>query len=66
MRCPFFCVNTMSNRLHPAVAALSCEKRAPERPRERYFKYNKDLLLDHRKAALQQELAAEQRRHGGV
>ena len=26
----------------------------------------KDLLLDHRKAALQQELAAEQRRHGGV
>ena len=29
-------------------------------------KYNKDLLLDHRKAALQQELAAEQRRHGGV
>ena len=33
---------------------------------ERYFKYNKDLLLDHRKAALQQELAAEQRRHGGV
>ena len=33
---------------------------------ERYFKYNKDLLLDHRKAALQQELAAEQRRHGRV
>ena len=33
---------------------------------ERYFKYNKDLLLDHRKAALQQELAAEQRRHGGM
>ena len=33
---------------------------------ERYFKYNKDLLLDHRKAALQQELAAEQRRHGGA
>ena len=33
---------------------------------ERYFKYNKDLLLDHRKAALQQELAAEQRRHGSV
>lgn len=32
---------------------------------ERYFKYNKDLLLDHRKAALQQELATEQRRHGG-
>ena len=32
----------------------------------RYFQYNKDLLLDHRKAALQQELAAEQRRHGGV
>ena len=33
---------------------------------ERYFQYNKDLLLDHRKAALQQELAAEQRRHGGM
>ena len=33
---------------------------------ERYFHYNKDLLLDHRRAALQQELAAEQRRHGGV
>ena len=33
---------------------------------ERYFQYNKDLLLDHRKAALQQELSAEQRRHGGV
>ena len=29
---------------------------------ERYFQYNKDLLLDHRKAALQQELAAEQPR----
>ena len=24
------------------------------------------LLLDHRKAALQQELAAEERRHGGI
>ncbi len=33
---------------------------------ERYFAYNKDLLLDRRKAALQQELAAEQQRHGGV
>ena len=33
---------------------------------DRYFRYNKDLLLDHRKAALQQELAAEQRRHGGM
>ena len=33
---------------------------------ERYFQYNKDLLLDHRKAALQQELAAEERRHGGI
>ena len=33
---------------------------------ERYFKYNKDLLLDHRRAALQQELAAEAERHGGV
>lgn len=29
---------------------------------ERYFRYNKDLLLDSRKAALQRELAAEQRR----
>ena len=28
-------------------------------------KFRKDLLLDHRKAALQQELAAEDRRHGG-
>ena len=28
--------------------------------------YNMDLLLDLRKAALQQEIAAEQRRHGGV
>lgn len=33
---------------------------------DRYFRYNKDLLLDHRKAALQQELAAEERRHGGM
>ena len=33
---------------------------------ERYFQYNKDLLLDHRKAALQQELAAEEKRHGGI
>ena len=33
---------------------------------ERYFRYNKDLLLDHRKAALQQELAAEENRHGGI
>lgn len=31
---------------------------------ERYFRYNKDLLLDHRKAALQRELTAEQGRHG--
>ena len=29
---------------------------------ERYFRYNQDLLLDSRKAALQRELAAEQRR----
>ena len=33
---------------------------------ERYYKYNKDLLLDNRAAALQRELAAEQARHGGV
>lgn len=31
---------------------------------ERYFRYNKDLLLDHRRSALQRELAAEQERHG--
>ena len=29
---------------------------------ERYFRYNQDLLLDSRKAALQRELDAEQRR----
>ena len=31
-----------------------------------YDEMELDLLLDHRKAALQQELAAEERRHGGI
>ncbi len=31
---------------------------------ERYFRYNKSLLLDSRRAALQNELAAEQQRNG--
>ena len=42
---------------HEVITGTGCE---------RYFQYNKDLLLDHRKAALQQELAAEERRHGGI
>ena len=47
--------------LSPAAPAFITEHGC-----ERYFQYNKDLLLDHRKAALQQELAAEERRHGGI
>ena len=47
--------------LAPASHAFITENGCP-----RYFQYNKDLLLDHRKAALQQELAAEERRHGGM
>ena len=47
--------------LNPASHAFITENGC-----DRYFRYNKDLLLDHRKAALQQELAAEERRHGGV
>ena len=47
--------------LAPAAHAFITENGCP-----RYFQYNKDLLLDHRKAALQQELAAEERRHGGM
>ena len=47
--------------LNPASHAFITENGC-----DRYFQYNKDLLLDHRKAALQQELSAEQRRHGGV
>ena len=46
--------------LNPASHAFITENGC-----DRYFQYNKDLLLDHRKAALQQELAAEDRRHGG-
>ena len=46
--------------LNPASHAFITENGC-----DRYFRYNKDLLLDHRKAALQQELAAEARRHGG-
>lgn len=46
--------------LNPASHAFITENGC-----DRYFRYNKDLLLDHRKAALQQELAAETRRHGG-
>ena len=48
---------TLSPAAHAFIAENGCE---------RYFQYNKDLLLDHRKAALQQELAAEERRHGGM
>ena len=46
--------------LNPASHAFITENGC-----DRYFRYNKDLLLDHRKAALQQELTAEARRHGG-
>ena len=46
--------------LNPASHAFITENGC-----DRYFRYNKDLLLDHRKAALQQELTAEDRRHGG-
>ena len=48
---------TLSPAAHAFITENGCE---------RYFQYNKDLLLDHRKAALQQELAAEERRHGGM
>ena len=48
---------TLSPAAHAFITENGCD---------RYFQYNKDLLLDHRKAALQQELAAEERRHGGV
>ena len=48
---------TLSPAAHAFITENGCE---------RYFQYNKDLLLDHRKAALQQELAAEERRHGGI
>ena len=48
---------TLSPAAHVFITENGCE---------RYFQYNKDLLLDHRKAALQQELAAEEKRHGGI
>ena len=48
---------TLSPAAHAFITETGCD---------RYFKYNKDLLLDHRKAALQQELAAEKQRNGGI
>lgn len=48
---------TLSPAAHAFIAENGCE---------RYFLYNKDLLLDNRKAALQRELAAEKNRNGGV
>ncbi|MGN0663340.1 MAG: ATP-binding protein [Faecalibacterium sp.] len=48
---------TLSPAAHAFIAENGCE---------RYFRYNKDLLLDNRKAALQRELAAEQGRNGGL
>ncbi len=48
---------TLSPAAHAFITETGCE---------RYFKYNKDLLLDHRKAALQRELSAETQRNGGV
>ena len=47
---------TVSPSAHAFIAENGCE---------RYFRYNKDLLLDNRKAALDRELAAEELRHGG-
>ena len=47
---------TVSPSAHVFIAENGCE---------RYFRYNKDLLLDNRKAALDRELAAEELRHGG-
>ena len=48
---------TLSPAAHAFITETGCE---------RYFRYNKDLLLDHRKAALQRELNAEQQRSGGI
>ena len=48
---------TLSPAAHAFITETGCE---------RYFRYNKDLLLDHRKAALQRELNAEQQRNGGI
>ena len=47
---------TVSPSAHAFIAENGCE---------RYFRYNKDLLLDNRKAALDRELAAEELPHGG-
>ena len=47
---------TVSPSAHAFIAENGCE---------RYFRYNKDLLLDNRKAALDRELAAEELRRGG-
>ena len=46
---------TVSPAAHTFIAENGCE---------RYFRYNRDLLLDNRKAALDHELAAEEARHG--
>lgn len=46
---------TVSPEAHAFIAENGCE---------RYFRYNKELLLDNRKAALDRELAAEEQRHG--
>ena len=48
---------TLSPTAHAFIAENGCE---------RFFRYNKDLLLDSRKAALQRELAAEEARNSGV
>ena len=45
----------MSPAAHTFIAENGCE---------RFFRYNRDLLLDSRKAALDRELAAEAQRHG--
>jgi hypothetical protein len=47
---------TLAPAAHTFIAENSCE---------RYFRYNRSLLLDSRRAALQNELAAEERRNGG-
>ena len=46
---------TVSPEAHTFITENGCE---------RYFRYNKDLLLDNRKAALDHELAAEEARSG--
>lgn len=46
---------TVSPDAHTFIAENGCE---------RYFRYNRELLLDNRKAALDRELAAEEQRHG--